>query len=220
MTPGSCQAVAGSGPVLSRLRSRMPAPQGDLMATAHGFDRGDRVTRMAPSNGAYTMRLADRSDAPAIARIHNEGIEDRTATFETVLRTADQVESGIAERGDRHPTVVVERNGSVVAWASVGAYRSRACYDGIGEVSVYVARDARGFGVGTMALHGLIGACETRGFWKLVSRLFPENIASRALCRSLGFREVGIYRRHARLDGQWRDCVVVELLIGDAALPG
>lgn len=175
---------------------------------------------MAPSNGAYTMRLADLRDAQAIARIHNEGIRDRTATFETVPRTADQVETELIERGDRHPTVVEERNGLVVAWASVGAYRSRACYDGIGEFSVYVARDTRGFGVGTMALHGLIGAGETRGFWKLVSRLFPENIASRALCRSLGFREVGIFRRHARLDGQWRDCVVVEVLIGEAALPG
>ena len=114
----------------------------------------------------------------------------------------------------------MERNGGVVAWAGVGSYRARARSGGVGEFSVHVSRDARGFGAGTMALHGLIGACEARGSWKLVSRLFPENVASRALCRSLGFREVGIYRRHARPDGQWRDCVVVELLVGEAALPG
>jgi L-amino acid N-acyltransferase YncA len=59
-----------------------------------------------------------------------------------------------------------------------------------------------------------VAECEARGYWKLVSRVFPENESSRALCRALGFREVGVYRRHAKLDGQWRDCVIVELLLG------
>ena len=59
--------------------------------------------------------------------------------------------------------------------------------------------------------------CESRGYWKLLSRIFPENEASLALCRALGFREVGVYRRHAKLRGEWRDTVIVELLIGDAA---
>jgi phosphinothricin acetyltransferase len=61
----------------------------------------------------------------------------------------------------------------------------------------------------------LIHVCAQRGFWKLVSRVFPENVASRALCRSTGFREVGVYQRHARLEGAWRDCVIVERLLGD-----
>jgi phosphinothricin acetyltransferase len=59
--------------------------------------------------------------------------------------------------------------------------------------------------------------CERRGFWKLISRIFPENEASRGLCRRLGFREVGIYRRHGKLDGEWRDTVIVERLLGEAA---
>ena len=63
----------------------------------------------------------------------------------------------------------------------------------------------------------LIAESEKRGLWKLVSRIFPENVASLALCRSLGFREVGTYRRHGRLDGEWKDVVIVELLLGDAA---
>jgi phosphinothricin acetyltransferase len=58
-----------------------------------------------------------------------------------------------------------------------------------------------------------IPACEQAGLWKLVSRLFPENAASRALCRRHGFREVGVYEKHARLDGAWRDVVIVERLI-------
>ena len=64
---------------------------------------------------------------------------------------------------------------------------------------------------------GLIDECERRGLWKLVSRVFPENEASLALCRSLGFRDVGVYRRHAKLDGEWRDVVIVERLLGDAS---
>ena len=66
-------------------------------------------------------------------------------------------------------------------------------------------------------MRALIAACEERGFWKLVSRVFPENGATLALHRDLGFREVGVYRRHGKLDGTWRDTVIVELLIGDAA---
>ena len=68
-------------------------------------------------------------------------------------------------------------------------------------------------------MQGLIDECERRGLWKLVSRVFPENEASLALCRSLGFREVGVYRRHAKLDGEWRDVVIVERLLGEAVSP-
>ena len=84
--------------------------------------------------------------------------------------------------------------------------------------SVYVAREARGAGAGLVALRALLAAAEERGFWKLLSRIFPENVASLALHRKAGFREVGVYRRHGKLDGEWRDCVIVEKLIGDGAV--
>jgi phosphinothricin acetyltransferase len=169
--------------------------------------------------GPYRTRPADEADAAAIARIHNQAIEERGATFETEPRAADAVAAGLRERGARFPTVVVEYAGVVVAWAGVGAYRSRPCYDGVGEFSVYVERAARGRGAGRIALAALLDACEAAGYWKLVSRVFPENTASRSLLRALGFREVGVYRRHARLDGAWRDCVIVERLLGPALLP-
>src|SRR5512142_194237 len=162
-------------------------------------------------------RAARLEDAADIARIYNEGIADRVATFETEPRTPERMARTLAERADRYPTVVVERDGRVIAWAGASEYRSRDCYAGIAEFSVYVARDARGHGAGAAAMRALIAACEARGFWKLVSRVFPENTASRRLCASLGFREVGTYRRHAKLDGTWRDVVIVELLIGEAA---
>jgi L-amino acid N-acyltransferase YncA len=109
--------------------------------------------------------------------------------------------------------VVVEEGGEVTAWASAPPYSDRAAYEGVRECSVYVARDRRGEGLGQVAMEALVAACAARRYWKLVSRVFPENEASRALCRRLGFREVGVYRRHARLDGEWRDCVIVELLL-------
>jgi phosphinothricin acetyltransferase len=159
------------------------------------------------------VRLATVADAPAIARIHNEGIEDRIATFETEPRTAAQVAAAVTAKGKRHPTIVVERDGEVVAWATAGPYRDRPAYAGVAEHSVYVARSARGTGMGRAALDGLCRAYAERGFWKIVSRIFPENTASLALHERCGFRVVGVYRRHGRLGDQWRDCVIVERLL-------
>src|SRR4029450_9301622 len=83
-------------------------------------------------------RLATRADAAAIAAIYNEGIADRIATFETEPRTPEQLLTQLTDKGDRFPTVVVESDGRVVAWASAGPYRSRPAYAGVAEHSVYV----------------------------------------------------------------------------------
>jgi phosphinothricin acetyltransferase len=164
---------------------------------------------------SITARVARISDAAAIATIYNEGIGDRIATFETEPRTAEQ----IAVWFDlRHPIVVVEgAGGALLAFASGSPYRSRDCYAGIAEFSVYVGRQYRGTGAGRAAMTALIEAATAAGFWKLVSRVFPENGPSLALMARMGFREVGTYRRHGKLDGQWRDCVIVERLLGEAA---
>jgi L-amino acid N-acyltransferase YncA len=163
--------------------------------------------------GATTTRLATPADAAAIAAIYNEGIADRIATFETEPRTTEQLAAQLADKGDRYPTMVAERDGRVVAWASAGPYRSRPAYAGVAEHSVYVARAARGTGAGRAALEALCRAYAERGFWKIVSRIFPENTASLALHEKCGFRVVGVYERHGKLDGHWRDCVIVERLL-------
>ncbi len=155
-------------------------------------------------------RVATPADAEAIAAIYNQGIEDRIATFETRLRTAGDIRSWF---DGRHPIAVVERDGRIIAFAATFAYRPRDCYAGIAEVSIYVDRQSRGQGAGRVALAELIALAEAAGFWKLLSRIFPENQASLALVRSLGFREVGIYEKHGSLDGVWKDVVIVERLI-------
>jgi phosphinothricin acetyltransferase len=157
-----------------------------------------------------TARAATPQDAQAMARIYNEGIKDRVATFETRKRSAEDIRAWF---DGVHPIVVVEESGEVVAFGATAAYRPRECYAGIAETSVYVSRDFRRRGAGRVALQALIDAAVQAGFWKLLSRIFPENAASRALVRELGFREVGIYEKHGKLDGQWRDVVIVERLI-------
>jgi L-amino acid N-acyltransferase YncA len=157
------------------------------------------------------LRLATTDDAPTIATIYNQGIEGRVATFETRLRTPEEIEQWF---DGVHPIVVLETDQQqVIAFASTSVYRPRPCYAGIAEFSVYVERAWRGRGAGRLALEALLQEAEKAGFWKLVSRLFVENTASRALLRRLGFREVGVYEKHAQLDGVWRDVVIVERLL-------
>ena len=160
------------------------------------------------------IRPAQTKDAAAIARIYNQGIRARIATFETEERTAEERAGWLAHHDARYPVVVAEsEDGSIAGWAAADAYRSRECYAGVAEFSVYVDEAFRRQGVGVVLLDGLIEAATTAGLWKLVSRIFVENVASRTLCARVGFREVGIYEKHAKLDDVWRDVVIVERLI-------
>jgi phosphinothricin acetyltransferase len=161
------------------------------------------------------IRPAVADDAAAVTNIYNEGIEDRLATFETRSRTPSEV-AGWLESG--LPFLVAERQGEVVGWARVSPYSDRCVYDGVGEHGVYVARLARGGGLGRALLEALCDEAAGRGYYKLTSRVFTDNGPSRAVHLAAGFEEVGVQRRHGRLDGRWKDCVLVERLLGDAAV--
>jgi phosphinothricin acetyltransferase len=156
-------------------------------------------------------RRATLDDAAPIAAIYNAAITEGLSTFETRMRTADDVLGWFA---GRYPNVVVEDDsGEVVAFASTSVYRPRECYDGVADFSVYTARAFRGRGAGRLAMEALVDAARAAGFWKLVSRVLVDNAASRRLLARLGFREVGIYEHHGRLRGDWRDVVIVERLL-------
>jgi phosphinothricin acetyltransferase len=159
------------------------------------------------------VRSARPEDAARIAEIYNEGIEDRVATFETRPRDASEVAAWL-DAG--LPFLVAERDGAVVGFARVSPYSDRCVYEGVGEHGVYVAREARGEGIGRELLEMVAFAAASVGFYKLTARILTENEASLAAHRSAGFREVGVQRRHGKLDGEWRDVVLVELLLGKA----
>jgi phosphinothricin acetyltransferase len=160
------------------------------------------------------IRDATPADAEAIAAIHNAGIAERAATFQTEAQTAEdainRMESGLG-------VVVAELDGSVVAWASAAPYERYPYYDGIAEVTVYVGPAVRRHGVGRALLEALATKAENAGRYKLFGKIFTTNEPSVALFKASGYAEVGIHRRHGRLDGEWRDVVIVELLLGDAA---
>ncbi len=164
--------------------------------------------------GMVTVRPAAAGDAEAIAAIYNQGIEDRVATFETRERTVDEVSDWLhAEL----PFVVADEGGVVLGFARVTPYSDRCVYDGVGEHGVYVARAARGRGLGASLLRALCAAAEEAGLYKFTGRIFSDNAASRAVHVAAGFGEVGTQRRHGHLDGEWKNCVLVERLLGDAA---
>jgi L-amino acid N-acyltransferase YncA len=113
--------------------------------------------------------------------------------------------------------VAISENGAVMGFARVSPYSDRCVYSRVAEHGVYVARNARGGGIGAQLLRALASECAAAGIYKLTSRVFTDNAASRTAHRAAGFEEVGIQRRHGKLDGIWKDCVLVERLLGEAA---
>jgi len=162
------------------------------------------------------VRAAQAPDVGAIAAVYNEGIAEREATFETEPRQAGDFLARVAS--ERHPLLVAEVDGHLVGWAGLAPCSERAAYAGIGEASVYVARSARGRGVGTELCRRLAEEATAAGFWKLLGKVFPENLACVGMVRRCGFQEVGLHRCHGRLDGRWRDVLLLERLLGDALI--
>jgi phosphinothricin acetyltransferase len=151
------------------------------------------------------IRELRADDWPAVRTIYEQGIRGGNATFET--------EPPSWERWDAaHPELrlVAERDGSVVGWAALSPASARHCYRGVGDVSVYVAEEARGAGLGRELLHRLVERSEEAGYWTLTAGVFPENEASLRLHTACGFREVGVRERLGRLNGVWRDVVLLE----------
>lgn len=153
-----------------------------------------------------TTRPVADSDLPVVLAIYADGLASRNATFETRVPTAKQ----LRDRWLPGMAWVAEVDGQVVGWTAVSPASARECYAGVGETSVYVAESARGRGVGKALLSTQVTEADEAGLWTLQTSIFPENRASLALHRSAGYRTLAVRSRIARLDGVWRDTVLLE----------
>ena len=166
---------------------------------------------------AIVVRDATVEDAVAICRIYNEGIEDRLATLETELRDPRERTHWLESRGPRHPVLVATRAGAIAGWGSLNPFNPRPAYDGVADFSVYIARQARGCGVGRKLLQALEERAIAIGFHKLVLAMFDWNEAGVRLYTRQGFRTVGTYREQGILDGRRVDVTLMEKIVGGEA---
>lgn len=152
------------------------------------------------------IRYMTPKDWPQVKDIYEEGIKSKNATFETQAPTFEKWMEAA------HPQchLVAEENNQVLAWAKVLFTSARPVYAGVGEVSIYVHPNAKGKGVGRKLLQELITVSEQQGFWTLKAVIFPENVASINLHKKCGFRVVGTHEKMGKMDGVWRDNVVME----------
>lgn len=145
-------------------------------------------------------------DWPAVSRIYANGIATRLATFETEPPTWDEFDAG--RLAEHRLTAVL--GGRIVGWAALSPVSSRECYAGAAEHSIYVAEHYRGRGIGRALLTALTESADAAGIWTIQTSIFPENAASLALHQRVGFRPVGRRERIAKLDGRWRDTLLLE----------
>jgi L-amino acid N-acyltransferase YncA len=152
------------------------------------------------------IRAMRAEDWPAVKAIYEQGIATRQATFEEEAPSWKEWDGGHLP----DPRLVAERDGEVVGWACLSPTSRRECYAGVVENSVYVAESARGEGVGKALLGELLARTDAAGIWTVQTSIFPENVASIELHRRCGFRVVGTRERIGRMDGAWRDTVLME----------
>jgi phosphinothricin acetyltransferase len=208
---------SGDGPAIVHCLD--PSALEFLAASLSGLGQRARswtgLVDSARREGGMDIRDATVDDAAAVARIYNQGIEDRVATLETQIRTPEERAEWMSVRGQRHPVLVaVDEGGVVVGWASLNSFNPRPAYDNVVDLSVYVAREQRGRGIGD----SLLGALEQRarriGYHKMVLAAFPTNAPGMRLYERHAFHTVGVYHEQGMLDGRWVDVIVMEKILG------
>lgn len=152
------------------------------------------------------IRAMSSDDWPAVQKIYSEGIATGDATFETEAPEWAKWDQGHLQEC----RLVAGDDQQILGWAALSPVSNRRVYSGVAEVSVYVAADSRGRGMGHILLQSLVAESERCGIWTLQAGIFPENVASITLHESCGFREVGRRQKIGQRNGIWRDVLLLE----------
>ena len=155
---------------------------------------------------AIEIKAMDKAEWPAVRAIYLDGIATGNATFETQAPAWDAWDAAHFPA----PRLVAASEETVVGWAALSRVSARTVYAGVAEVSVYVANDLRGSGVGRALLEKLVSESEAHHIWTLQASIFPENTASLSLHKLCGFREVGRRERIGKMNDVWRDTILLE----------
>ncbi len=166
------------------------------------------------------VRPALSGDLPRMLAIYNREVLVSTATYDTIPRTDEEQEKWFAHHDGAHPVLVAEQSGVVTGWASLSPWSDRPAYDATVEVSVYVAEEHRGRGIGRQLLAALVQAARRLGHHALLARISADNEVSIRLHESLGFVPVGLMREVGRKFGRILDVSIMELIVGKAVADG
>lgn len=161
----------------------------------------------------YRTRLASVKDLKSILKIYNQGIEDRIATLEEDQKDIEYMTEWFNNHNGRFAVKVIEKNNEIVGWASLNAYSNRCAYAGVADLSIYIRRDYRGRGVGSLLLKEIECSAKMNQFNKIVLFTFPFNNLGQGLYRKNGYREVGIFKNQGKLDGHFVDVMIMEKIL-------
>jgi L-amino acid N-acyltransferase YncA len=166
------------------------------------------------------IRHAVEDDASSLCEIFNEAVQDHLETFDSDPRSVDDQCQLVlaAEQDPKHPIVVAELRNWIAGWVTLAPYDVRISLDDMGEVSIYVRRSFRNYGVGRQLMRAIQEEAGKLGYRKLVGRILVENHDGLLLCRATGWREVGRHSAHARLHDGLHDVVLAEYLIPSASV--
>lgn len=159
------------------------------------------------------IREANMNDLEPIMNIYNQGIEDRIATLESETKDLIYMKDWFNHHKDRYKIIVAEQEGHILGWSSINQYSSRCAYAGVGDLSIYIARDHRGKGVGSLLLKEIEEVAIENGFYKILLFTFPFNEMGQSLYKKNGYREVGIFKNQGILDGKFVDVMAMEKMI-------
>lgn len=163
----------------------------------------------------FRTRLASINDLESILYIYNQGIEDRIATLEEDKKDIEYMKEWFKNHNGRFAVIGVEKNDEIIGWSSLNPYSNRCAYAGVADLSIYIKREYRGKGVGSLLLKEVERTAIKNDFNKIVLFTFPLNKLGQGLYRKNGFRGVGVFKNQGKLDGRFVDVMIMEKVFDD-----